>query len=190
MIGVQRDRARGRADRGVVGPARPFLRGFSLIELVMVVCILAIMSAVVVPRFAQNRVRYRADVAALRVAADLKLARQRARQVSAAQTMSFTVAAGTYSLTGLADPDHPTATYTVDLREPPYEVQVVSVDFGGDAQLIFDGWGVPDSGGTVVLRGADCVKTVTVAAGTGRVTITESVALPVETPPVELEAAQ
>jgi prepilin-type N-terminal cleavage/methylation domain-containing protein len=154
------------------------LRGFSLIELIMVVCILAIMSAVAVPRFAQGRVRFRADAAALRVAGDLKLARQRARQVSASQTVSFDVAVGTYSLTGLADLDHPAATYAVRLREPPYEVEMVSVDFGGDAQLIFDGWGVPDSGGTLVLRGADCAKTITVAAGTGQVTITESVVVP------------
>jgi prepilin-type N-terminal cleavage/methylation domain-containing protein len=151
------------------------LRGFSLIELVMVVCILAIMSAVAVPRFARSRVRYRVDAAALRVAADLNLARQRAGQISASQTVSFDVAAGTYSLSGLADMDHPTTTYTVRLGDPPYEVQMTSADFGGDAQLILDGWGVPDSGGTVVLRATDCVKTITVAPGTGQVTITESV---------------
>lgn len=140
----------------------------------MVALILAIMAAVAVPRFARAITGRRIDAAALRIATDLQLAQRRARQTSASQTIAFVALTGTYSVTGMSDPDHPSTTYTVRLSEPPYEVSISSVDFDGDAQLIFNGWGVPDSGGTVVLQGSHSVKTITVAPGTGQVSVGEA----------------
>ncbi|MCH8259363.1 MAG: hypothetical protein IIC46_04065, partial [Planctomycetes bacterium] len=55
----------------------------------------------------------------------------------------------------------------VPLREPPYLAKLASVDLGGDAQLTFDGFGVPDSGGSVVVQAGDYQYTVVVDPETG-----------------------
>lgn len=180
MLDARPGRTGAEGARGRSQPARRNLRGVTLVELVMVVVILAIMAAVAVPRVARSVSGHRIDAAALRIVGDLRLAQQRARQISASQTVSFDVNSGSYSLTGMAGLDRPAGTYTVRLVDPPYEVQLLSANFGGDALLVFDGWGVPDSGGTVVLQGGDCLKTITVAAGSGKVSVTETVVLPVE----------
>jgi len=49
---------------------KPKLRGFSMVELVLVVCIMAIVASMAVPRFANSLTRNRVEAAARRVAAD------------------------------------------------------------------------------------------------------------------------
>jgi len=44
----------------------------------------------------------------------------------------------------------------------------VSASFGGDATLIYDGFGKPDSGGQVVIAVGAYQKTILVDAGTGQ----------------------
>ena len=170
------DRPRTRARRAALRHTRgaPFLRGFSLIELIMVVCILGILATTAIPRVASSLQRNRAEAAARRIASDLNLAQTRARQASASQTVVFDVAGGSYRLVGMMSPDHPTAAYVVSLKDSPYEVLIVSASFGGDAQIIFNGYGVPDSDGTVVIQAGSFWRTVSVAAETGRVTVTGS----------------
>ena len=43
----------------------------------------------------------------------------------------------------------------------------VSVDMGGDAQLTFDVWGMPDTGGFVIVQAGDYQYTVVVDLETG-----------------------
>jgi prepilin-type N-terminal cleavage/methylation domain-containing protein len=157
------------------------LRGFSLVELVLVICILSIIAGMAVPRFANAVTRNRAEAAAKRVVEDLTLAQRRARLSSAPQHVLFDGTAGTYRLAGLADPDHPGAEYVVRLGDPPYEVSIANIVFGTDSEIIFDGYGVPDTGGSLIVQVSDYARLISIAAGTGRVTVTE-------TPPVS-EAA-
>jgi prepilin-type N-terminal cleavage/methylation domain-containing protein len=61
-------------------PRRGLAKGFSLLELVMVVAIVGIVSAIAVPRYSTAACNYRAEVAARRVAKDIgKLRGQRVR---------------------------------------------------------------------------------------------------------------
>ena len=71
----------------------------------------------------------------------------------------------------VADLKNSSADYAVDLSAEPYEAKILSADFGGDATLVFDGYGMPDSGGTVQVQVGENVRTVVFAANTWEATV-------------------
>ena len=152
----------------------------TLLELVLVACILVLMAAVAIPRFANSIVQQRLDAAAHRVTKDLAFAQRRAEQTGEGLTVKFDPGTDSYVLDGVIDPDHPEQTYTVHLASLPYEVRLVSADFNGDGELVFDALGDPDSGGTITLgRGRDR-RDLTIDADTGLATMVERVVEPAQ----------
>ena len=145
--------------------------GFSLLELVLVLAIIATMAAIAAPRYAASAARYRADSAARRIVADLALARSAAKANSSSRRVKFFVIGDQYRLFDLQPLDGDSSYYNINLSERPYEADIISVDFGTDDQIIFDGWGLPDSGGTVVLTVGSEQRTVVVDGETGKATI-------------------
>ncbi len=139
-----------------------------MIEMVIVLAIVGTLAAMVVPRFAGSIARQRINASARRVVRDLALARQRAIELGTPQTVSFVVAQDKYTLVGLSDLDHKVGDYTVTLSEEPYRADLFSASFGADANVVFDLYGVPDSGGTVVLKVGDNQETVTLDPTTGQ----------------------
>ncbi len=153
--------------------ARPCARAFTLLELVLVLSIVGVLSAIAVPRFQRSIVKARADAAANRIAGDLRLARARAMQKSTTQSVVFTRAAGNdgYGLPGVADLTNPSAVYRVSLSGEPYLATLVSVTAGGDQTLIFDGFGVPDSAAKIVVQAGEFQRAITVDGTTGEAVI-------------------
>jgi len=137
----------------------------------LAVAIFAVLSAIAAPRYGRATARYRVDMAARRIAVDLALARKAARSAGAERTLSFSVDSDAYSLAGVPDLKNPSADYRVNLSAGPYEARILSADFGGDAKLVFDGYGAPDSGGTVQVRVGEAVRTVVFDANTREATI-------------------
>ena len=144
---------------------------FSLIEMVMVLVIMGALASIAIPRHSNALVHYQAKAAAKRLAVDLQYARRHAIHTNASQTVSFDTTANSYELDGIQDLDVSTAPYIVRLSESPYRSRMLSADFGGDAQVVFDIYGVPDSGGQVVVASGDWQKTITLDAETGAVTV-------------------
>ena len=143
--------------------------GVTAVELVVVVFILAIIAAAAVPRYVDSLMRARVDAAARRIVADLAAAQARAKATSSNQTVTFVVPpqGSQYRIVGMSDPDRPGAAYSVDLTASPYQATLSSVDLGNDTTLVFNGYGVPDSSGTIVVQAGNYTKTVTIDSSTG-----------------------
>jgi len=139
--------------------------------LLIVTMVIAIAAAVAVPRYASSVGRYRAEFAAKRVAADLNLARARAKAASSTRNVTFNTAAGTYTLAGLRDLDHSADPYTVNLAGAPYYVTIAYADFGGAPQAEFDMYGGVLWGGTVKVRTGDFERTVKLVKADGTITV-------------------
>ncbi len=145
--------------------------GFSLLEVLLVLAIVAIFAAVAAPRYGRASGRYRADLAARRVMADLRLAQSSAKAASSSRTVSFSTATDQYQLSNVPALDGASANYTVVLSVPPYRADLTSVNFDGGSQVIFTGWGLPDKGGTVALSAGAEQRTVVVDGATGRISL-------------------
>ena len=100
--------------------------------------------------------------------ADLALARNRACTSGARRTVTFRPADDEYRIPGVSDLKNPSADYVVKLSGSPYDCDLVSADFGGDTAVVFDGYGVPDSGGQVVIRAGEYQKIIVLDAGSGK----------------------
>lgn len=127
--------------------------------------IVAIMATVAVPRFAAAQVRYRADLVAQRVLKDLELARNRAMTTS--KPVSVVFAASGYTLASERHLDRAGA-YAVDLSAEPYRASIPAANFGGDATVVFDIYGQPDTGGEVTLLAGGLSRRITLNATSGK----------------------
>ena len=132
-----------------------------MVELLAVITILSIVAALAAPRVAGFTTQQSLEAAARRIATDLDFARRNARNGSAARTVSFDPITNRYEMAGVSDPNRPAQDYTVDLSLDPYRAAIVSADFGGASAITFDGFGTPDSGGTVVVQVGSQQRTVT-----------------------------
>lgn len=146
---------------------------FTLIELVLVIATIAVLSAIAVPRYADSLARYRADLAAKRVAADLMLARSNARTTSSVQVVNFATPADGYTLTGIAAPDGGAGDYAVRLSDEPYGATLGTVAFGDPpaTSVSFDRYGTPNAGGNVVVKAGRYQKTVSVDIVNGKAVV-------------------
>jgi type II secretory pathway pseudopilin PulG len=122
-----------------------------MIELVIVLLIMGIFSAVAAPKFLDSLLFHRIECAARRVKADIDMTRQRARLTSTTQTIIF--ANSIYTVSGIASLDQTSNTYTVNLLASPYSLDSAVANFGGSQTLTFDGYGSPSpsNGGWVDL---------------------------------------
>jgi type II secretion system protein H len=143
--------------------------GFTLIELVLVLAIVGVVAAIATPRYASAVSRFNADTVARRVCRDLTLARSTAFGGGTPQSVTFDTGANQYTVGNLSHPDHPGVAYVVRLDEVSSPAQLVVVDFAGSKACSFDTFGLPVSGGTVVMKVGNAQRTIVVDGATGRI---------------------
>lgn len=142
-------------------------KAFSLVELIVVLAIVGIISAVAIPRFAGAATRQRARAAARRVEADLNRLRSHAFQTSTKQGVVFDTTTHAYAMAGMSDPDLPGKYYVVSLADEPYLATIVEANFSGSPKFEYDGYGKPSVGGKVLVSAGGEQATVIVKTDTG-----------------------
>lgn len=145
--------------------------GIALIDLTVSVLLMGILAAAVLPRFSDAIQKNRVTSAALRLCADIRLARNSALASSSSKRIDVVVAESRYTLVGVSSIDRPGTDYAVQFSGGTYETTILSANLGGDASLTFDMHGQPDSGGTIVLRAGGIQKTVLINSATGEATV-------------------
>lgn len=150
---------------------RVTLSGFSLVEMLVVMLIMGIVGAIALPRYSQFQSQQKVEAAARRITSDLAYASRRANSTSTTQTVTFNIASHKYTLVQAKNPNKPNETYVVKLGLEPYNARIVSAAFGGDTSIVFNGYGRPDSGGSVTIAVGSRQKTITIGGDGGKVEI-------------------
>jgi prepilin-type N-terminal cleavage/methylation domain-containing protein len=145
-----------RSRRVALGAAR---RAFSLIELVVVILIVAIFTAIAAPRFTESAARSRVTAAADRLGAEIMLTRERARAASAPRVLR--VARGSGDLALLDADGKILSTTTIGLE--PYLATVVRTDLPA-SKVAFTAYALPLSSGRIMLRSAGQLAIVSIAS--------------------------
>ncbi|MEX0887237.1 MAG: type II secretion system protein [Phycisphaeraceae bacterium] len=144
--------------------------GWSLIELVMVLSIISVISAIAVPRYTGAVSRYRGQAAANQVVRMLELAQTSARQRSSSVSVWFDVADNSVRVPELDDPDRDGA-WVVYLSDRPWRASLAKADFDSQSHVAFDGYGETDRGGTVAIDAGGTQWEVVLDQASGRVAI-------------------
>lgn len=170
----------------MLGPARRAapLRGYTLLEILIVVVLLGLASAVVIPQIGSTDV-LRVQAAVRTLVADITFAQSDALARQQTRAIVFDVAGNRYTLVEVpgntVDPVNNTM-YSVDFNNSRkfHNARLQAANFDGGATLLFDELGgpiatpgatTPGAGGTVTISGSGSIFDVTVEAYTGRTTV-------------------
>ncbi len=137
-------------------------------EVAIGVLIVGILAAAAAPKFTDSLHWYQVQAAAERVRADLNMARRLAMSSSANRTIQFSTAGNSYTILGIDSPDRVGRPYTIQLGDSPYRSLLMSTSLGGDEAVQFNYYGVPDSGGQIVIASGGFERTVQIDPDTGK----------------------
>lgn len=141
-----------------------------MVELLIVLLIIGIMTAVAAPSLLDSMMIQRVESAARRIKEDMELARRDALAKSTTRVFDF-INASTYVLEEINSLDHPGEEYSVDLSAVPFEIDEIIPDFSGFDNFAFSGYGLPTRGGQIKIRAGDHWRRIEVHDATGEVTI-------------------
>jgi len=125
---------------------------FSVVELVIVVLIIGILSAVIAPRYIDLLSKHSIESAAKRLKLDLELAVSTAKTTSSEHRVVFLLDDNSYEFKEIRDLDLASKEYSVDLNAEPYRSTIQFADFGDTTELNVNGYGIPNEPGVIQLQ--------------------------------------
>lgn len=136
--------------------ARRRPHAFSLLELVLVLTIVAAGAAVAVPRYTASLTHSRVEATARQLLAEVAFASSAAAATSTAVTLTFDASEQRVVVSGLPEGFArggvaPGRGEPWNLAAEPFGARLVSADFAGSGDLVFDAWGRAVAGGEVVI---------------------------------------
>ena len=137
------------------GVARYRHRAFSLIELVLVMAIIGVVSAIAMPRYQSATNRNRLNAAVSRAISDFELAHELALVTGKDVTIKFNINKETATITA-ADGQE----YVTDYDQSPYHADIKSHDMNGTKQVVFNGYGLPNHSAAQLWVTMDGVKVI------------------------------
>ena len=143
-------------------------RGFSLIELVISIAIIATIAGVASVRFARSTERARVEAAAKHVASMIEDARSRARTNSTSCRVLVDTGTATVQLKWITSQN--SELDSVSLDKPPYRVRVKTSGIV-DGMVDFSSRGRPSAGGSISVDSGSFARTVTIDPETGHATV-------------------
>lgn len=138
-------------------------RAFTLVELAVVIAILAILSAIAIPRFASASARRALDASAQRIVADLRHARQHALATSAPVAVTFDADTDSY-VVAAPSPLGNATSYRVDLSDPPLSCRISATTLASSI-VTFSAHGLPANSGDVTIQAGRFSRTISISAG-------------------------
>ncbi len=143
------------------------IRGFSTLELMMVVSVAGVSAAIALPRMSSSIQRTKLERAASMLAADITRARENAKAYGLQQTISFSGTSYTISTVTAAG----TTIKSVDLTKEPVESRLQLYRTSGVNFVNFNAYGVPDQEFVIGVNNGNTWRMVTVTAGTGDIDV-------------------
>lgn len=132
-------------------------RGFSLLELVLVIVVTATLGGIALPRMSASTGHARVEQGADRIEAFIDEACRIARATSKTAVVTIDTTEDTMELAAGA------RTIVLALGDAPYHADITAASFKGGKILTIDGMGVPNSGGTVTIASASSQRVITFA---------------------------
>ncbi len=165
------------------------MRGFTILELVLTISVLAVMSVIAVPFFTDVGAGT-ADAAAKKLVSDINYVRRMAQSRNGVYGISFDAATESYTAylytpatntsTTLTDP-HTQSPMVIDFDLSPgfRGVNLQSASLGGTTEVRFNSQGFPqnaanallDDEGTIQLEGGDIPISIVIQPNTGEVSL-------------------
>lgn len=156
-----------------------WMPGFSVIELMVVVVIMAVMAAVSIPAFRSHTESVNLTKGSQEVASSLKLARTRAVATNNPVVVVFNSDDGTFFLFEDVDDDgtHDADEASAGPYEVPRRISISSVSFASETVTFNPNGSASETGAVVLANTKDLAQRVDVTAPTGLVYVSDVYAL-------------